>query len=116
MFLAVSTQTSVGWVLVFIALLVAIVFAFANVRQSKAEVGSEIELAPNRRPYLSDAELEGPKLDRTLSMGLLGLAIIGLGLPLYWLQEPGRQDGARQRVGRRAVAERERHRAHALHP
>ena len=91
MFLAVSTQTSVGWVLVFIALLVAIVFAFANVRQGKAEVGSEVELAPNRRPYLSDAELEGPKLDRTLSMGLLGLAIIGLGLPLYWLQEPARQ-------------------------
>ena len=72
MLVAASTQTSIGYLLLGFALLVAIVYAFINIRQSKAEVGSEIELAANRKPYLSDEELEGPKLDRTLGLGLLG--------------------------------------------
>ena len=96
--LATATQTAIGWILVLLAFVIAIVFAIVNVRQAKPEVGSEIELAPNRKPYLSDDELEGRKLDRTLSLGLLGLFIIGLGLPLYWLAEPGRQEGAAERI------------------
>ena len=94
MLIAATTQTAVGIVLVVIALIIGITFAFINIRQSKAEIGSEIELAPNRRPYLSDSELEGRKLDRTLTMGLLGLIVVGVGLPLYWLQEPARQHNA----------------------
>jgi mono/diheme cytochrome c family protein len=94
MLVAASTQTSVGLVLLAVAFLVAIVYAFVNVRQGRPEVGSEIELAANRRPYLSDEELEGRKLDKTLTWGLLGLFVIGVGLPLYWLQEPSRQDNA----------------------
>ena len=35
-------------------------------RRGRAEVGAELELAANRKPYLSDEELEGRKLDRTL--------------------------------------------------
>ena len=50
----------------------------------------------NRKPYLADEELEGQKLDRTLTFGLLGLFVVAVGLPLYWLAEPGRQDGARR--------------------
>jgi mono/diheme cytochrome c family protein len=94
MLLAASTQTSIGLVLLVVAFLVGAVFAFINIRQARPEVGSEIELAANRKPYLSDEELEGRKLDRTLSLGLLGLVIVGVGLPLYWLQEPGRQENA----------------------
>lgn len=94
MMLLASTQTSIGIVLVLIGFLIAILFAIINVRQGRAEVGSEIELAPNRKPYLSDDELETKKLDRTLSLGLLGLVIVGVGLPLYWLQEPARQSNA----------------------
>ena len=56
-------------------------------------MGSEIELAPNRRPYLEDEELEGTKLDKSLLAGLAMLAVIGVGLPLYWLGEPGRHTG-----------------------
>jgi mono/diheme cytochrome c family protein len=97
MLLAV-TQTAVGWILLLIAVAVAVVYAFINIRQSRPEVGSEIELAANRKPYLSDEELEGKKLDRTLSFGLMGLLIIGVGLPLYWLAEPGRQEGAADRI------------------
>ena len=54
----------------------------------------EIELAPNRKPYLSDEELETTKLNRTLRWALVLLVIVAVGLPLYWLNEPGRMDGA----------------------
>jgi len=98
MLLAASTQTSVGWAIVVVTLIVGVTYAFLNIRQAKPEIGSEIELAANRKPYYSDEELEGKKLDRTLSYGLLGLFVIGIGLPLYWLQEPGRQEGAAERI------------------
>lgn len=98
MLLAVSTQTSIGLFVLFLSLVIAVVFGLANLRQGRAEVGSEIELAANRKPYLPDAELEGRKLDRTLSIGLLGLFVVGIGLPLYWLQEPSRQEGAADRI------------------
>jgi mono/diheme cytochrome c family protein len=74
----------VGWAL----------YLLANVRRSKPEVGSEVELAANRRQYLDDEQLEGPRLDRVLRWGLISLSIVGVGLPLYWLAEPGRQSGA----------------------
>lgn len=98
MFLAASTQTSIGLILLFLAVSIGVIYAFVNIRQARPEVGSEIELAPNRKPYLSDEELEGRKLDRTLSLGLLGLFVLGIGLPLYWLQEPSRQVGAQERI------------------
>ncbi len=92
--LAVSTQRSIGLV---IALVVAVGFAayvLINVfRSGTAEIGSEIELAPNRKPYLPDEELETKKLDMSLAAGAGTLAIIALALPLYWLGEPGRQEG-----------------------
>lgn len=95
---AMATQTSIGILLLGLAMVIGVVYVFITIRQSKPEVGSEIELAPNRKPYLDDEELEGRKLDRTLSFGLLGLFIIGIGLPMYWLAEPGRQDGAKERI------------------
>lgn len=98
MFAEVATQTSIGLLLLLLAVIIGVVYVFITIRQSKPEVGSEIELAPNRKPYYDDEELEGRKLDRTLSFGLLGLFILGIGLPLYWLQEPGRQDGAKERI------------------
>jgi mono/diheme cytochrome c family protein len=92
------TQTSIGLIMLFVAVAIGVTYAFVTIRQSKPEVGSEIELAPNRKPYYDDETLEGRKLDRTLSFGLLGLFVLGIGLPLYWLQEPGRQDGAKERI------------------
>lgn len=103
MLLAASTQTSFGLGMLFLAVFIAVVFAFINIRQSRPEVGSEVELAANRRPYLSDEELEGRKLDRTLTYGLLGLFVLGIGLPLYWLQEPSRQEGAKGRINEEFV-------------
>ncbi len=96
--LAASTQRTIGWVL---ALLVTVPVLFLMVRRAfvifaKAdpEVGSEVELAPNRLPAVPDEFLEGTRLDRSLGAGLVTLALIGVLLPLYWLGEPGRIDGA----------------------
>jgi mono/diheme cytochrome c family protein len=92
--LAASTIKSIGVVIAVLVLIGFVVYVFINVRSGRAEAGSEIELAPNRKPYFDDAELEGRKLDRSL-LGAFGLmAVIAIGLPLYWLNEPGRQDGA----------------------
>jgi len=99
--LAASTQTTIGGIIVFIAIVLAFAYAFINIRNSKAELGSEIELAPNRKPYYADEELEGRKLDRTLTYGLLGIFLVALSLPLYWLSEPGRQAGAKDDFNRK---------------
>lgn len=91
-----STQSAIGGIALFAALVIVLSYAWINIRQGRAEVGSEIELAPNRKPYYSDEELEGKKLDRTLTFGLVGLFVVAITLPLYWLNEPGRQEGARK--------------------
>jgi mono/diheme cytochrome c family protein len=57
-------------------------------------VGSEMELAPNRKPYYDDDVLEGPRLDRALIICLGLLMVIAIALPLYWLREPGREKNA----------------------
>lgn len=92
--LAASTVQTIGIVIGVIAVLAVIVYALFNVRAGREEIGSEIELAANLKPYLDDDELESAKLDRTLTWGLATLAIVGIGLPAYWLAEPGRIDGA----------------------
>lgn len=94
--LLASTQTSIGGVILFASVVIALTYAWINIRQARAEVGSELELAPNRKPYYSDEELEGKRLDRTLALGLVGLFVVAITLPLYWLNEPARQEGARE--------------------
>jgi len=42
------------------------------------------------RPYHSDAELEGPGLERAMAWGVAFAAFSALFLPLYWIIEPGR--------------------------
>ncbi len=68
-----------------------IAYFFVNRSESKAEIGSEIELAPNRKPYYDDEELEGPRLMRVQFLAVILLATMVVGLPLYWILEPGRQ-------------------------
>lgn len=92
--LGASTVQSVGTVIAVLALIGFALYVIFNARAGKREVGSEIELAPNRKPYVGDDKLETTKLDRTLLLGLGLLIVIAVGLPLYWLHEPGRQDAA----------------------
>jgi mono/diheme cytochrome c family protein len=89
--LAIATAKSIGFLFAGIFTLGWIFYLMSNWRKAKPEVGSEIELAANRSQYLTDEELEGPKLERALGLGLVFLIICGVGLPLYWLNEPDRQ-------------------------
>ncbi|MCU1360507.1 MAG: hypothetical protein JWN99_1796 [Ilumatobacteraceae bacterium] len=91
--LAVAT-TAIAWVIFVIVLLGWVVYFFANRRAARPELGSEIELAPNRKPYYDDETLEGRRLERVQLLGVLLLMVIVIALPLYWVFEPSRQAGA----------------------
>ena len=89
-----TTQRSVAYVIAAVIFVGGAAYALAQMRKGKAELGSEIELAPNRKRYFEDEELEGKRLNIALWACLGLLMIVTLTLPLYWLAEPGRQDGA----------------------
>jgi mono/diheme cytochrome c family protein len=88
------TSTSIAWLLFAIILGGWSVYAFFNIRQARDELGSEIELAANRKPYYDDETLEGSRLTRVLGIGVILLVITVVALPLYWILEPSRQAGA----------------------
>jgi mono/diheme cytochrome c family protein len=90
-----DVTTNLAWFFLIIALIGWAIYGLANIRKSRAEIGSEIKLAANRKPYYDDEILEGKKIERTQLIGIAFLAIVTLALPLYWILEPGRQEGAR---------------------
>jgi mono/diheme cytochrome c family protein len=89
-----TTSTTIAWVIFLVTLVGWIVYFFLNKGSARPELGSEIELAPNRKPYYDDETLEGPRLERMQVLGVLLLAVLVIGLPLYWIFEPSRQAGA----------------------
>ena len=101
--LAVNTQQELG--LAFVAVLVIGWFAYlvVHIRRPANPPGAEIELAPNRRPYLDDDAMEGPRLERVLGWSMVLMVIVAIGLPLYWLKEPGRQKAALVGFNQRAA-------------
>jgi mono/diheme cytochrome c family protein len=88
--LAISTN-SVAALIVLLMVSGWAVYAYFNIRASRDEIGSEIELAANRKEYYDDETLEGPRLERVQFIGLLFLVVITISLPLYWILEPNRQ-------------------------
>lgn len=93
--LALNT-TAVAWVLFAVILAGWVVYLILNVGSAKREIGSEIELAANRKPYYDDEVLEGRRLERVQLLGVLLLIVVVVGLPLYWVLEPSRLAGARE--------------------
>ncbi|MEZ5321547.1 MAG: cytochrome c [Microthrixaceae bacterium] len=89
-----TTQRSIAYVIAAVILVGGAFFVFTQIFKGRRELGSEIELAPNRKPYLPDEELEGPKLNKALWTSLGLLAVVAVVLPLYWLAEPSRESGA----------------------
>jgi mono/diheme cytochrome c family protein len=89
-----NTFSNIGWTIAILVFVGSAIAIFINIRRARPEVGSEIELAPNRKPFLDDDALETRHLDRTLFLGLLFLGAVAVALPLYWLYEPARQEGA----------------------
>ena len=92
--LAATATTAIAWVIFFIILIGWVIYIAANRRAARAELGAELELAANRRPYFDDDELEGRRLERVQMLGLLFLVVLVIGLPLYWVLEPPRMSGA----------------------
>ena len=89
--IAASATNTIAIVISLIFVVGWIVYAVMNRSAGKAEIGSEIELAANRKAYYDDEELEGHRLQRMQLLGVLILATITIGLPAYWLNEPNRQ-------------------------
>ena len=101
----ISGQQTVGALILgamFVGFVLFVALTLAR-RDPGEPIGSEIELAPNRKRYYEDDILEGPRLDRALLVALGMLVIIAIGLPLYWLREPGRQAAAARGFDNRAA-------------
>jgi mono/diheme cytochrome c family protein len=90
------TTTTIGVIGLVIIVSGWVVYGLFNVVAGRREVGSEIELAANRKEYYDDETLEGPRLERVQLLGVIMLAIIVVALPLYWVLEPDRQAGAQE--------------------
>jgi mono/diheme cytochrome c family protein len=103
MLAAATTQRAIGWVFFGLAIAGFVLYIIINIRSGRKEVGSEVELAANRKPYYDDDELETKKLERSLLFALGMLALIAIGLPFYWLREPARQKNANQGFDQRAT-------------
>lgn len=89
-----SVTRNIGFIVAVLVTLAMITYLLLQSRVAKAEISSEIELAPNRKQYHDDEVLEGPVLNRNLFLGLGLIAVVAVALPLYWLQEPSRLDNS----------------------
>lgn len=94
--LVATSTTTIAWLIVLVFFIGFVVFFFLNLGSARKELGSELELAPNRKPYYDDETMEGPRLERMQLFAMLLLGVLTLGLPLYWIFEPARQAGARE--------------------
>ncbi len=103
MMYAATTERSIAMALLAIVVVGWAIYVFVNIRRSKPELGSEIELAANRGSLPSDDELEGPRLEKVQAFGVLMLIILTLVLPIYWLREGGRRSGAETGFAERAA-------------
>lgn len=51
-----DATTTIAWLTVVVSVLGWLIYAGFNLRSGRAEIGSEIELAANRKPYYADGE------------------------------------------------------------
>ncbi len=86
--------TAIAWVIFAVIVVGWLAYFILNLLSARRELGSEIEMAPNRKPYYDDDVLEGRRLERMQILAVLLLITLVVGLPLYWMFEPDRQAGA----------------------
>jgi|GEM_PF-2807420 len=84
----------IGLAVAFVVLVAFVILIILNTRKAQEEIGSEIELAANRKEYYKDEDLEGKRLDRSLAFSLVMLCFIAVAFGFYMVAEPGRQAGA----------------------
>lgn len=90
--LAVSQQQKVGMA-VAVVMIAGWVLYLAFMAKRTYTPGTEIEEAPNRRPYFNDESMEGLRLETAQKWLLALVALVAVALPAYWLREPFRQKG-----------------------
>ena len=103
--LVASAVERAGWFIAagtIVATIVYFVVTFRH-RDPDEDRTKEAELAPNRKAYLDDEAMEGPRLERALGWALVLLVIAAIGPLVYWLNEPSRQAGAIDEFDRKAV-------------
>lgn len=88
-----ATQQSIGLGVV-LALTAGWAVYLLSASKRTYDPGGELLHAPNRRRYFDDDQLEGPRLTKYLWWAFAMLTISAVGLPVYWLREPFRQEGA----------------------
>ena len=103
--LIASAVERAGWFIAAGTILATIVYFVVTFRHRDPDEDrtKEAELAPNRKAYLDDEALEGPRLERALGWALVLLVIAAIGPLVYWLNEPSRQAGAIAEFDRKAV-------------
>jgi mono/diheme cytochrome c family protein len=90
--LAVLSQRRIAVIVVLLLTLGWVIYLISTARRTYVP-GAELEVAPNRKTYYDDNQMEGPRLTRFLWWAFSMLAILAVGLPAYWLREPFRQQG-----------------------
>ncbi len=103
MITAATTQQGVGRALIAIALLGLVIYVIAENRVSKQSNLDSFMDAPNRKAAPNDEVFEGPRLDRWLTWALVMMTIVAISVPVYWLGEVGRQEGAIRGFDKRSV-------------
>ena len=98
-----STSLNVAYFILLVMVAGYVFYYYANKNSARRELGSEIELAANRKVYFDDEVLEGRRLERVQFVGLLFLLVSVVGLPLVWILEPARQTGAKEYSVERAI-------------
>ena len=93
LFLAVSSQQRIGLAVVLVMLVGWVIYLIGSARRTY-QPGAELTTAPNRKLYYDDEGMEGKRLTRYLWWAFTLLAISAIGLPVYWVREPFRQQGA----------------------
>ena len=103
MITAATTQQGVGKALIAIAVIGLLIYVFAENRVSKQSNLDSFLNAPNRKAAPNDEVFEGPRLDRWLTWALVLMTIVAISVPVYWLGEYGRQEGAIRGFDKRSV-------------
>jgi mono/diheme cytochrome c family protein len=75
-------------------LAIVVIVGIVGYRVLSVRRNPEAERPQNLRPFLTDEELEGRKLERVLLWALWCSVIVAAALPIYWLWEPTREKDA----------------------
>ncbi len=103
-----TPQKAIGYVIIILAIVGLIGYMILVNRVKPRDNVRGILQAPNRKAPPDDETFEGPRLDRFLTVALVGMCATALALPIYWLGEPGRMEGAIRGFDKRSVKRGER--------